>query len=120
MSARLAADAVLLLHAAFLVFVVAGGLLALRWPRIAWLHLPAAAWGVLIELYGWLCPLTTLENRLRRAAGDAGYPGGFVEHYVWPLVYPPGLTRTWQFAIAGFVLLVNVVIYATVLKRRNR
>ncbi len=119
MIARLGADAVLLLHAAFLLFVVLGGLLVLRFPRLAWLHLPAVAWGILIELYGWLCPLTTLENRLLQAAGDAGYGGGFVEHYLLPLIYPPGLTRGVQFLLAGVVLVVNVAIYGWLWRRRR-
>ena len=119
MSARLAADAVLFAHFLFVVFVVAGGLLVLRWPRLAWLHLPAAAWGVLIEFAGWLCPLTTLENRLRTAAGDAGYGGGFVEHYLLPVVYPAGLTRTDQFVLGGILLAVNGAIYGWLLWRRR-
>lgn len=120
MTARLAADAVLLLHALFVLFVVAGGLLVLWRPVLAWLHLPAAAWGVVIELFGWLCPLTTLENRLRRAAGEAGYDGGFVEHYVVPLLYPPGLTRGLQFWLAGVVIAVNLLVYGFLLYRRRR
>lgn len=118
MSARFGADAVLVLHFAFVVFVVLGGLLALRWPRVAWLHLPAAAWGVLIELFGWPCPLTAVENRLRQAAGEAGYGGGFVEQHLLPIVYPGGLTRGMQFLLAGGVLLVNLAIYGWLWRRR--
>ena len=120
MSARLAADAVLLAHLLFIVFVVAGGLLVLRWPRLAILHLPAAAWGVAIEATGGLCPLTTLENRLRGAAGEAGYPGGFVEHYLLPVVYPAGLDRRVQLLLAGAVLAINAAIYGWLLWRRRR
>lgn len=116
---RLLADAVVLIHAGFVVFVVLGGLLALRWPRAARAHLPAAAWGVAVEVFGWICPLTPLENRLRRAAGEAGYEGGFVEHYVLPTLYPDGLTREVQWTLAVAVLAVNMAIYAAVWRRHR-
>lgn len=112
MIARFAADLVLVLHAAFVLFVVLGGVAALRWPRVAWLHLPAALWGVLIECCGWVCPLTPLENWLRRVAGQAGYEGGFIEHYVVRWLYPPGLDRRYQVLLGLAVLLVNGVVYA--------
>jgi hypothetical protein len=115
---RLAADAVLLLHLGFIVFVLLGGLLALRWRRVPLLHLPAAAWGVYIELSGGLCPLTPLENRLRVLAGQAGFEGGFIEHYLLPLIYPAGLTRDTQFVLAGVVVIVNLLAYGFVLRRR--
>lgn len=111
MLAALAADSVVVLHFAFIVFVVAGGLLVLRWPRLAWLHLPVVAWGAGIEFVGWICPLTPLENRLRRAAGEAGYAEGFIEHYLLPLIYPAGLTREIQIALGLFVLGVNALVY---------
>lgn len=111
MTYRLLADAVLLLHLAFIVFVVAGGLLLRRWPRLAWLHLPAVLWGVAIELYGGVCPLTPLENQLRQLGGEAGYAGGFVEHYLLPLIYPAGLTREWQIALALGVTALNLAAY---------
>jgi len=117
---RLAADGVLVLHAAFVLFVVLGGLLALRRPRIAWIHLPAAAWGAAIELCGWICPLTPLEQALRRLGGEAGYPGGFVEHYVVAWLYPPGLTRGVQLALGLFVFAVNLAVYAWVWRRARR
>ena len=117
---RIAADAVLLLHLAFIVFVLLGGLLALRWRRAPWLHLPAVAWGVYIELSGGLCPLTPLENSLRRAAGEAGYDGGFIEHYLLPVIYPAGLTQEIQYVLAGIVLVVNVLAYGWVWRRRRR
>lgn len=120
MSYRIAADAVLLLHLAFVLFVVLGGLLVLRWAWLAWLHLPAAAWGIGIEIVGGICPLTTLENTLRRSAGDSGYPGGFVEHYVVPLIYPADLTRATQFWLAATALVINVLIYGWILHRRRR
>ena len=87
------ADAVVVLHLAFIVFEVAGGILVLRWRRLAWIHLPAAAWAVLIEFAGWICPLTPLENWLRARVGDATYTTTFVERYLIPVMYPSGLTR---------------------------
>jgi len=114
------ADLIVLLHFAFIAFVVVGGLLALRWPRIAWLHLPAVIWGALVEFTGWICPLTPLENRLRRARGDASYQGDFVAHYILPAIYPNGLTRRDQLVLGGVALAVNVAIYVFVLVRRRR
>jgi hypothetical protein len=116
----LAADLVASLHFAFVVFVVLGGLLVLRWPRLAWLHLPAVAWGASIELLGWICPLTPLENRLRHEAGLAGYEGGFVEHYLLPLLYPASLSRSVQVILGLSVLLINAVLYGSILRRRFR
>ncbi|MEJ2541220.1 MAG: DUF2784 domain-containing protein [Gemmatimonadota bacterium] len=109
---RILADVVVALHLGFVAFVITGGFLALRWPRMAWLHLPVAAWGASIEFLGGICPLTILENRLRWAAGQAGYSGSFVEHYLTPILYPPGLTRTHQVLLGAGVLLLNVVLYA--------
>ncbi|MBP0635958.1 DUF2784 domain-containing protein [Cupriavidus sp. AcVe19-6a] len=111
------ADLVVIVHGLFIVFVVAGGLLVLRWPRLAWVHLPAAAWGVMIEWSGWICPLTPLENALRRAAGEAGYSEGFVERYLLPLIYPAGLTPAVQLWLGLIVLVVNVTVYAAVYAR---
>jgi len=112
-----AANAVLLVHATFIVFVAFGGLLVWRFPRVMWLQLAAVAWGAMIEFSGWICPLTPLENRLRRSAGGTGYSEGFVEHYVLALVYPAGLTRQWQIALGIGVLLLNALIYGFVLCR---
>ena len=109
---RLAADAVLVAHLAFIAFVLAGGLLVLYRPIWAALHLPAAAWGVFAELTGTLWPLTPLDNSLRRSAGAAGYDGGFIEHYLLPLIYPAGLTPRVQIVLGLVVLLVNVPVYA--------
>ena len=120
MGARFAADALVLLHLAFIVFVVLGGLLAAWRARIAWLHLPAAAWGAWIEASGAICPLTPWENRLRRLAGESGYPGGFVEHYLIPLIYPAGLTAASQRWLAALVVLVNVAVYAAIVASRWR
>ncbi|AVR89384.1 DUF2784 domain-containing protein [Thauera aromatica] len=120
MAFRLAADSVLLLHLAFIAFVLAGGLLALRWRWAPLLHLPAAAWGVFIELSGRICPLTPLENLLRARAGEVGYAGGFVEHYLLALIYPEGITQGVQGVLAGIVLGVNAGVYAWVWRRRSR
>ena len=120
MGARLAADALVLAHLAFIVFVVLGGLLVAWRARIAWLHLPAAAWGAWIEASGAICPLTPWENRLRRLAGESGYPGGFVEHYLIPLIYPAGLTAASQRWLAALVVLVNVAVYAAIVALRWR
>ncbi|HET9764827.1 MAG TPA: DUF2784 domain-containing protein [Casimicrobiaceae bacterium] len=120
MSERLAADAVLLLHLAFVLFVLFGGALVLRWPRLAWLHLPAVAWGVIVEATGWICPLTPLENTLRRSAGESGYAGDFVTHYVGVLLYPEDLTRGTQIVFALAVIGLNVFFYAVLLLRRRR
>jgi len=117
---RLLADATVALHLAFVIFVVGGGLLAARWPRVAWLHLPAAAWGAWVELAGWSCPLTPVENWLRERGGDVAYTSGFIEHYVLPILYPTSLTRPVQWVLGGLVILVNAVVYAIVLRRRAR
>lgn len=110
------AIAVALLHLAFIVFVIAGGLLVLRWKWLAWVHLPAAAWGAAIEFGGWFCPLTAIENILLRKAGLAGYSGGFVSHYLFPLIYPSGLTRGVEVVIGIAVLVVNVGVYVRVFR----
>ena len=111
MSYRLLADLVLVVHAAFVVFVMLGGLAVLRWPRLAWVHLPAAIWGAGIEFAGGICPLTPLENHWRQLAGEQGYTGGFVEHYVVAALYPEGLTRGLQIALGLAVLAVNAAVY---------
>jgi len=116
---RALADLVLLVHAAFVLFVVLGGFAVLRWPRLAWIHLPAAAWGAVIEFAGWICPLTPLENRLRGLAGDAGYQGGFVEHYLLALLYPATLDRSIQVGLGLAVIAVNLVAYGWVAARRR-
>ena len=116
----LLADVVLLGHVTFVLFVGLGGLLVVRSARWAWLHLPCAAWGAWVELVGWICPLTPLEVALRRRAGDAGYTGGFLEHYVVPVLYPPGLTREIQIGIGVAVLLLNAGLYAWAWRRHRR
>jgi hypothetical protein len=117
---RLLADAMLLLHLAFIVFVVAGGLFLLRWPRLPWLHVPAVAWGVSIELSGCICPLTPLENRLRQLGGEAGYAGGFVEHYLLPIIYPVGLTHELQIVLGLGVATLNLIAYARWWRQRHK
>jgi hypothetical protein len=111
MSWRLLADLVLVVHAAFVVFVMLGGLAVLRWPRLAWIHVPAAIWGAGIAFAGGICPLTPLENHWRQLAGEQGYPGGFVEHYVVAALYPEGLTRGLQASLGLIVLAVNAAVY---------
>lgn len=113
------ADLVLLAHATFVSFVVLGGLLVLRQPRVAWVHVPCALWGIWVVLSGWVCPLTPLENTLREAAGGAGYSGGFLSHYVSNLLYPPGLTRGDQVALGLAALLFNVAVYARAWRMRR-
>ena len=116
---RALADFVLLVHLAFVLFVVLGGLLVLRWPWVASLHVPAAIWGVLIEYNGWICPLTPLENSLRASAGLARYSGGFIQHYIQPVLYPAGLTRGTQVVLGSLALLVNLAAYGVVIARRR-
>jgi hypothetical protein len=104
-----------LLHLGFIIFVVIGGFLVVKWRWLLFLHLPAAVWGALIEFQGRLCPLTPLEQRLRQAAGEKGYSGGFIEHYVLPVIYPEALTVDIQMALGGFVIFINLIAYAWVL-----
>ena len=118
MLAAFLATLVVALHLVFIVFVVAGGFLVRRWPRLAWIHLPCAAWGVFIECSGRVCPLTPVENLLRRHAGQAGYLESFVEHYLLGLVYPEGLTPGLQLGAAGLVLAANALAYGRLLRRR--
>jgi hypothetical protein len=115
----LLADLVVLAHALFVLFVVVGGLAVLRWPRMVWLHIPAAVWGVGIEILGWTCPLTYLENHLRRLGGKPGYGGTFIQQYLEPLVYPQGLTRTSQVLLGLAAFLVNSAVYGHLLRHRR-
>lgn len=108
---NLLADMVVVIHASFVLFVLFGGLAALRWRRIAWLHLPAALWGGMIELGGWMCPLTHLENHLRRVAGGSSYGVTFIERYLEPLLYPLGLTHHTQIIFGLTALLINLAVY---------
>ena len=117
---RILADATVVLHLAFVIFVVLGGILVLRRRRLAWAHIPAAIWGAWIEFAGWICPLTPLENRLRELGGQAAYPSTFVEHYVLPVLYPASLSRELQWILGGIVVLVNAVVYAIVARQSVR
>ena len=117
---RFLADATVVLHLAFVVFVLLGGVLVVRWPRVAWVHLPSAIWGAWIEFAGWICPLTPLENWLRQQGGGSAYTVSFVEHYLVPVLYPSALSRELQWVLGGFVLLINVVVYATAIRCRGR
>lgn len=114
---RILSDLVVVLHLLFIVFVVAGGFLALRRPWLALLHLPAATWGAYIEFSGTYCPLTPLENHFNRLAGEEGYTGGFIEHYLIPIIYPTGLTAEVQIFLGLFVIVINLAVYAIVLRR---
>jgi hypothetical protein len=114
------ADLVLIVHAAFVVFVLFGGLLALKWPWIIALHLPAAAWGAIVEFSGWLCPLTPLENWLRTQAGHRAYEGDFVVRYLLPILYPVGLTHDIQVVLGAIVLMVNGAVYTLLWRHRKR
>jgi hypothetical protein len=120
MAYRILADLLVVAHAAFVAFVVAGGLLALRRPWIAAVHLPAAAWGALVELAGWICPLTPWENALRARAGETGYAGGFIEHHLVPLLYPAGLTPSVQITLGMAVIVLNLAIYGLVWFRHRK
>jgi hypothetical protein len=117
---RALADAVLVLHLGFVLFVVLGGLLVLRRPRLAWVHIPAAIWGVLIEYTGWICPLTPLENSFRTSGGETGYSGGFIQHYIQPVLYPAGLTRATQVVLGSLALILNLAAYGIVISRMKR
>ena len=120
MTYRLLADATLAFHFAFILFVVMGGVLVLREPRVAWLHVPAVLWVVWLELSGAICPLTPLENALRMRAGEAGYAGGFIDHYLIPVIYPAGLTPQVQWGLAVAVLAVNAIVYTRAWRNARR
>lgn len=120
MTWRVLADLVLVLHLCFVLFVILGGLLALRWPGVARIHLPVAAYGALIEFAGFVCPLTPLENALRHRGGEAGYRGGFIDHYITAAIYPEGLTRHAQLVLGTAVLAGNGLVYLVWWRRRRR
>jgi hypothetical protein len=116
---RILADATVVLHFVFILFVLLGGVLVAHWPRAAWIHLPAAGWGAFVEFAGWICPLTPLENWLRRHGGGPAYTTSFVEYYLVPVLYPSSLPRELQWGLGGLVLVVNVAVYLVVLRRRR-
>ena len=115
----LLADFIVFIHFSFILFVIFGGFLVLKWRRLIWLHLPAAMWGALIEFAGWICPLTILENRLRSASGGE-YVSGFIEHYIIPIIYPSALTREIQVALGLAVILLNLLVYSKLFLKRTR
>ena len=117
---RIAADGVVVIHLAFILFVILGGLALFRWPWMIWIHVPTAVWGALVELLGAPCPLTPLENHLRQAGNAGGYSGGFIDHYIMPIVYPPGLTRGTRVVLGMLILAINFAIYFRFLTRKPK
>jgi uncharacterized protein DUF2784 len=117
---RFLADLVLLIHFGFVAFVVLGGVLVLRWPKFAWVHLPAVLWGAFVEYTGSICPLTPLEIALRHRGGEAGYPGGFLEHHLTGVLYPAGLTRQVQIGLGTLALAINAAVYGSAVVRHRR
>ncbi len=117
---RILAELLLVVHLAFILFVVFGGFAVLKWHWLAWVHLPVAGWGAIVELKSWVCPLTPWENKLRVLAGQEGYDEGFIEHYIMPVIYPPGLTRDIQTTLGLLVVAINLVLYGVVLYRMFR
>ncbi|HMA21948.1 MAG TPA: DUF2784 domain-containing protein [Gemmatimonadaceae bacterium] len=117
---RLLANVVVIFHLGFVGFVILGGFLLRRWPRLVYVHVPVAIWGALIEFAGWVCPLTPLENHFRRLGGQAGYSGGFVEHYLIPILYPHALTRNIQYVLGAVVVAINVAAYVLFARRRQK
>jgi uncharacterized protein DUF2784 len=120
MKYSIAADAVMFFHFCFIAFALAGSFLVLRWFRVIWLHLPALAWGAWIEASGRICPLTPLENHFRELAGQTVYGEGFITHYLGPIIYPSGLTRSTQFLLLGILVAVNAIGYGLVIRQRRR
>ncbi|MBN1470479.1 MAG: DUF2784 domain-containing protein [Syntrophaceae bacterium] len=114
------ADAIVITHFLFIVFVVGGGLLVIRRPKIAFVHLPAAVWGAAVELFGWICPLTPLENRFRYLAGEISYSGDFIARYLLPVIYPENLTTSIQYLLGGLVIAVNVIIYVIAIRKHRK
>jgi len=114
---RILADIVVIFHLSFVIFSVIGGVLALKWRKIIWIHIPVVIWAVVIEFAGFICPLTPLENNLRFRGGESGYESDFIEHYIFPVLYPEGLTHTMQVIIGIFVLTVNIVVYSIIIHK---
>jgi Protein of Unknown function (DUF2784). len=113
------AGAIIVTHFLFIAFVAAGGLLVWRWHRLAWVHLPAVIWGIVVELTGWICPLTPLENHLRRLAGSSSYSGGFIEQYLVPVIYPANLTASMQYIFGGLAIAINLIIYIIIIRKQR-
>lgn len=118
--AKIGVDTLVILHFAFVLFVLFGAVLLLRWRKLMWLHIPALAWGILVELNGWLCPLTSLENRLREIAGLGMYQGDFVMHYLMPILYPVDLTRSTQLIFGTLLAFINLLAYGYVFRHQIR
>jgi uncharacterized protein DUF2784 len=114
------ADLVLIVHLSFIVFVIFGGLLALKWHKAIWIHIPCAIWGALIEFFGWICPLTYLENYFREIANVSRYETSFIQHYLLPIIYPPGLTTDIQILLGVIVIVMNFIIYSVVWRYRYK
>ena len=114
------ADLLVVFHLVFILYVIAGALLITKWPKTLWLHLPSCFWGMTVEFTGWICPLTPWEIQLRRLAGEEGYTGSFIEHYLIPIIYPSGLTREVQMLLGGTVLIVNLSLYTLILINRRK
>jgi len=113
------ADVIVGTHFLFIVFVVCGGLLVIRWPKIALIHLPAAVWGAAVEIFGWICPLTPLENHFRDLAGETSYSGDFITRYLLPVIYPDNLTTSIQYLLGGLVIVVNVIVYVIAIRKHR-
>ena len=120
MSYYIAADFIVFLHFIFIVFVIAGGVLVFKWRWLIWLHIPAALWAALVEITGWRCPLTPIENMLRQAGGDQVYASSFIEHYLMPVIYPSGLNREMFIALGIGVIVINVIVYTILYVKRYR
>jgi hypothetical protein len=114
------AYAIVLAHFLFIVFVVCGGLLVIRWPHIAFVHLPAAVWGAAVEIFGWICPLTPLENHFCLLAGESSYSGDFIARYLIPVIYPENLTNKSQQLLGGIVIVVNVIFYTIAIRKHRK
>lgn len=117
---KILADAIVVIHFLFIIFVICGGLLVIRWRKMAIVHLPAAIWGAAVEIFGWICPLTPLENRFRDLAGETAYSGDFIGRYLLPVIYPENLTAEIQYILGGVVIIVNVMIYFIVVRRHRK
>jgi len=113
------ANAIVLAHFLFIAFVICGGLLVIRWPRLAFVHLPAAVWGAVVEIFGWVCPLTPLENHFRLLEGDSSYRGDFIARYLLPVIYPENLTTEIQQLLGGIVIVVNVIFYTIAIRKHK-
>lgn len=117
---NLLADLTVLAHFLFIVFVICGGLLVIRWPKTAFIHLPAAAWGAIVEFFGWICPLTPLENHFRNLAGYNQYSGDFILRYLIPVIYPENLTTTIQTFLGILVIIINVFVYIIAIRKHRQ